>query len=81
MSVEFIWVWRKYMLLLNWDQHMYYIMTERLQLRFLRKNYEWLYTLYRNARTVISVGIHVKLAATKVKNCIARFIAVRVPIP
>lgn len=48
-STEFIWVWRKHMLLLNRDQHMYYIMTERLQLRFFGKNYEWIYTLHRSA--------------------------------
>lgn len=81
MSIEFIWVWCKRTLLSNRDQHMYYMMTERLQLRLFGENYEWIYTLHKNACAVISVGIHVKMAATRVKNCIIQFIAVRVPVP
>lgn len=64
---------------------MYCIRTERLQLRFFGENYEWINMLHRKAchlhHSVISVGICVKVAALRVKNCITQFTAVRFSVP
>lgn len=61
------------------QRHVLYWAREAV-IRFWRKNCEGTYTLHRNTCAVMSIEIHVKMVATRVKNCFTQAIAVRVPV-